>query len=330
MIECSNKTRELTVYDIRKARERIAPYILHTPLLRTEQLDKCCHGEIYLKAECLQNIGAFKIRGAMNKALLLTDVERKDGMIASSAGNHALGLAYAGNRLGVAVTLVLPENAPKIKVENTRNLGAKVIQYGIYSEERWQKVYELAEEKGYTVVHSFKDPQVMAGQGTIGLEILEDLPEVDTVIVPLGGGGLSSGIATAIKETNPHVRVIAVEPKNCAKYYESRNAGKLVTVELKDTIADGLKLNVPAQLPHNILTEYVDEIVPVQDEDIQKAISLIVTKAKLVPEPSAAVGIAALISGKIKTKKQEKICVVISGGNIDAGKLGSILERNIR
>ncbi|MGI6095462.1 MAG: threonine/serine dehydratase [Lachnospiraceae bacterium] len=315
----------LTLQDIRDAQKRISPYILHTPVLRTERLDALCYGKIYLKAECLQNIGAFKIRGAMNKMLLLSDEEKCAGVIASSSGNHAQGLAYAGKVLGVDVTLILPENAPEIKVNNTKKLGAHVISYGIYSEERWKKVYELAEEKGYAVVHSYKDPQVMAGQGTVGLEILEDLPDVDTVIIPLGGGGLASGIATAIKSVNPKVRVIAAEPKNCAKYYESRKAGKLVEVELKDTVADGLKLNVPAQLPHQILTEYVDEIVAVEDEYIKKAIPMIVTKAKLVPEPSAAIGIGALLSGKIEVKEQEKVCVVISGGNIDGSKLASML-----
>lgn len=317
--------RELTLQEIEEAARRLQGHILHTPILRCERLDGILGGRIYLKAECLQNIGAFKIRGAMNKMLTLTEQERKAGVIASSSGNHAQGLAYAGKKLGVPVVMVLPTTAPGVKVENTKALGAEVIQYGVYSDERWKKVYEIAQEKGYAVVHSFKDPLVMAGQGTVGYEICQDLPDVDTVIVPLGGGGLASGVATAIKAMRPGTRVIAAEPANCPKYHESRRQGRLVTVELKDTIADGLKLNVPAELPHRILTEFVDEIVTVEEDAIRAAIPLLMERAKIVPEPSAAIGAAALLSGKIKAAENENICIVISGGNIDREKLKMLL-----
>lgn len=313
--------KELILQHIKEAASRLEGHILHTPILRAERLDPVLGGSIYLKVECLQNIGAFKIRGAMNKMLTLSEEEKKAGVIASSAGNHAQGLAYAGKKLGIPVVMVLPTTAPKVKVENTKALGAEVIQYGVYSDERWRRVYELAKENGYCVVHSFKDPVVMAGQGTVGYEIVQDLPDVDTVIIPLGGGGLASGTATAIKAMNPDIRVIAAEPANCPKYYESRQAGRLITVELKDTIADGLKLNVPAELPNRILTEYVDEIVTVEEEHIAKAVSLLVEKAKIVPEPSAAIGAGALLSNKIKVSKNEKVCIVVSGGNVDLEKL---------
>jgi threonine dehydratase len=208
-----------TIQNIREAQERLQPHIRHTPLLRAEKMEKVVGCQLYLKPETLQITGAFKIRGALNKALSLSREEIANGIIASSSGNHAQGLSYAARMLGVKVILVLPVTTPKIKIANTKALGAEVILFDGDNAARWQRVYEIAEENKYAVIHGFEDPLVMAGQGTIGCEILEDLEDVDTVIVPVGGGGLISGIATAFKETKPSVRVIGAEPALTPKYF---------------------------------------------------------------------------------------------------------------
>jgi len=215
-----------TLQDIHEARERLKPHIRHTPLLRAEKIEKAAGCQVYLKPETLQITGAFKIRGALNKSLSLPREAIANGMIATSSGNHAQGLAYAARMLGVKALLVLPVTAPKAKIANTKALGAEVILFDGDTAARWKRVHEIAEENGYAVVHAFEDPVVMAGQGTIGCEILEDLEDVDTVIVPVGGGGLISGIATAIKETKPSVRVIGAEPALTPKYFQSRKNGQ--------------------------------------------------------------------------------------------------------
>ncbi len=215
-----------TIQDIREARERLAPHIRHTPLLRADKIEKAAGCQLYLKPETLQITGAFKIRGALNKMLSLPREAIENGVIASSSGNHAQGLSYAARMLGVKVVIIVPATTPKIKIANTEALGAEVIVFDGDTAARWKRAYEIAEENNYATVHGFEDPLVMAGQGTIGCEILEDLEDVDTVIVPLGGGGLISGIATAIKETKPSVRVIGAEPALTPKYYHSRINGQ--------------------------------------------------------------------------------------------------------
>lgn len=307
--------------DIKKASARLAPYVKHTPLLRTEKLDDVLGCTSYLKPECLQLTGSFKIRGATNKILTLSDEDRAKGIIASSSGNHALGVSYAAHMLGIKATIVLPTNAPQVKVDGTRALGAEVVQYGYGSIERYKKLYEIVAEKGYTVVHSYNDPMLMAGQGTVGYELISDLSDVDTVIVPLGGGGLMSGVAVAIKETNPKVRVIGAEPAQIPRYYASRQAGKPTEVEMKPTVADGLMICVTGSNTYPIIEKYVDEVVPVEDEYIVKALREIVLKGKVVVEASAAIGVGAVLSGKVKVRKDEKVAFVLSGGNIDPADL---------
>jgi threonine dehydratase len=315
-----------TIQDIREAQERLKPHIKHTPLLRAEKIEKVVGCQLYLKPETLQITGAFKIRGALNKALSLSREEIANGIIATSSGNHAQGLAYAARMLGVKALLVLPVTTPKIKIENTKALGAEVILFDGDTAARWKRVYEIAEENKYAVVHAFEDPLVMAGQGTIGCEILEDLDNVDTVIIPMGGGGLISGIATAIKETNPSVRVIGAEPALTPKYFHSRINKKRTTLPLLDTIADGLRISVPGQNPYPIIEKYVDEIVLVEDEHIIAGMRALAKDAKLIAEPAASIGIGALLAGSIKVRADEKVCVVLTGGNWDLCDLAKIYQ----
>lgn len=316
----------VNIQDIRQAAERLAPYVKHTPLLRGEKLDEDLGCQVYFKPECLQKTGSFKIRGATNRILTMTDEERSRGIIASSSGNHAQGVAFAARLLGIKATIVLPTNAPQVKVDNTRALGAEVIQYGFGSIERYKKLYEIVAEKGYSVVHSFNDPALIAGQGTVGYEIMQDLRDVDTVVVPLGGGGVLAGVAVAVKETNPRVRVVGVEPERIPRYSESRRQGKPVEVELKDTVADGLMITGTGSNTYPIIEKYVDEIIPVSDEDIVRALNKIVFQGKVLVEPSSAVGVAAVLSGQLKVRKDEKVCFVLTGGNIDPAKLCQLIQ----
>jgi threonine dehydratase len=313
-----------TIQDIREAQQRLKPHIKHTPLLRAEKIEKAAGCQLYLKPETLQITGAFKIRGALNKTLSLPREEIAKGIIATSSGNHAQGLAYAARMLGVKAILVLPVTTPKIKIANTEALGAEVILFDGDTAARWKRVYEIAEENGYVPVHAFEDPLVMAGQGTIGCEILEDLPDVDTVIIPMGGGGLISGIATAIKETRPSVRVVGAEPALTPKYYHSRLNKQRTTLPLKNTIADGLRISVPGQNPYPIIERYVDEIVLVEDEHIIEGMRALAKDAKLIAEPAAAIGIGALLAGVVKVRPDEKVCVVLTGGNWDLCDLAEV------
>ena len=315
-----------TIQDIREAQERLRPHIKHTPLLRAEKVEEAVGCQLYLKPETLQITGAFKIRGALNKALSLPREEIANGIIASSSGNHAQGLAYTARMLGVKVVLVLPVTTPKIKIANTRALGAEVILFDGDNATRWKRVYEIAEENKYAVIHGFEDPMVMAGQGTIGCEILEDLEDVDTVIVPVGGGGLISGIATAIKETKPSVRVIGAEPALTPKYFYSRINKKRTSLPLKNTIADGLRLSVPGRNPYPIIEKYVDEIVLVEDEHIIAGMRILAKDAKLIAEPAASIGIGALLAGSIKVRPDEKVCAVLTGGNWDLCGIAEIYK----
>lgn len=316
-----------TLQDILDARERIRPYIRHTPLLRAEKIEALAGCQLYLKPETLQVTGAFKIRGALNATLQLPPERVARGLIASSSGNHAQGLSWAARLLGTTVTLVLPVGTPPLKIANTRALGAEVILYDGDTAARWKQVYRIAEERGLETIHGFEDPRVMAGQGTIGCEILQDLPDVDTVIVPLGGGGLISGVATAIKGLNPAVRVIAAEPALTPKYHQSRIAGRRVSLPLLDTIADGLRISVPGQNPWPIIERHVDEIVLVEDEHIIAGMQSLARDAKLIAEPAASIGIGALLAGAVKLRPGEKVCVLLTGGNWDLVDLAQVYSR---
>jgi threonine dehydratase len=315
-----------TIEDIREAQARLKPHIRHTPILRAEKIEPAAGCQVYLKPETLQITGAFKIRGALNKALSLSREEIANGIIATSSGNHAQGLAYAARMLGVKAILVLPVTTPKIKIANTKALGAEVVLFDGDTAARWKKVHEIAKDNHYAVIHAFEDPLVMAGQGTIGCEILEDLEDVDTVIIPMGGGGLISGIATAIKETKPSVRVIGAEPALTPKYYHSRINKERTSLPLQNTIADGLRISVPGQNPYPIIEKYVDEIVLVDDAHIIAGMRALAKDAKLIAEPAASIGIGALLAASIKVRPDEKVCAVLTGGNWDLCDLADVYK----
>lgn len=316
-----------TLQDIHDARARLEPHIRRTPILRADKIETAAGCELYLKLETLQITGAFKLRGALNTALQLGPEQIARGFISSSSGNHAQGLSYAARMLGAKVVLVLPVTTPKLKIANTRALGAEVILYDGDNAARWREVYRIAEEKGYEVIHGFEDPRVMAGQGTIGCEILEDLPDVDALIVPLGGGGLISGVATAIKALAPAVRVIAAEPALTPKYYQSRIRGERVSLPLGDTIADGLRISVPGRNPWPIIERHVDEIVLVDDADIVAGMQSLASDSKLIAEPAASIGIGALLAGAVKVRPDEKVCVILTGGNWGLSDLAGVYGR---
>ncbi|KAF0194541.1 MAG: tdcB1 [Bacillota bacterium] len=319
----------VTLKDVQVAAERIREHVKHTPLVRAEKLDEKLGCQVYFKPECLQVTGSFKLRGATNKILSLSDKDRAKGVIASSSGNHAQGVAYAARALDVKATLVLPVNAPKSKIEGTKAFGAEVVLHGYDSIQRYEKLYEIQAEKGYTLVHSYNDPQLIAGQGTVGYEIMQDLSDVDVVVVPLGGGGILAGVAVALKETNPNVRVIGVEPAAIPRYSASRKAGKPVEVPMQDTLADGLMITKTGDNTYPLIEKYVDEIVSVSDDHIYPALCEILFKTKLLVEPSAAIGVAAALAGLISFRPEEKVCFVLTGGNIDPDRLIKVVAQSI-
>ena len=316
----------VTVQDVREAAERIHPYIRRTPLLRQKNMDEILRCQAYLKPEMLQLTGAFKLRGALSKILSLTAEELKKGIITSSSGNHAQACAFAGQMLGIHATVIIPEDAPAIKIENAKAMGAEVILWDRRYDERWKKVREEVAEHGYTIVHPYEDFTVMAGQGTIALEIMEDLSDIDTVLVPIGGGGLISGISTAFKGLKPQVRVIGVQAAASAAYYVSRQKGCPSEAPVLPTVADGLSCRRPGENPYPIIEKNVDDIVVVEEEAILEAVRLVARNAKLVAEPSACVGIAALLSGAVKTRPDEKVCTVLTSGNWNIEMIGKILK----
>ena len=314
----------VTLEDIQSAAKRIAPYVRRTPLLRQEAMGKLLGCDVYLKPEMLQITGAFKLRGAMSKILALTPEERAKGIITSSSGNHGQACAFAGEKLGMHVTVLVPNDTPLIKVNNARRMGAEVILWDRSYDKRWAKVHEEVAEHGYTIVHPYEDPMVMAGQGTIALEIMEDLEDLDTIIVPIGGGGLISGISTAVKALKPSVRVIGVQASASAAYAESRKVGKPVEVPCLPTVADGLSCRRPGNNPYPIIEKNVDDIVAVEEKDILEATKMVAKEAKLVAEPSACVGIGAILGGKIKVRPDEKVAFVLTSGNWDIDMLGKV------
>lgn len=315
-----------TIEDIREAQVRLKPHIRRTPILRAEKIDQAAGCQVYLKPETLQATGAFKIRGALNKSLSLPKETIANGIIATSSGNHAVGLAFAARMLGVKAIVVVPVGTPKIKIANTEALGAEVILFDGDTPARWKRVYEIAEENSYAVVHAYDDPLVMAGQGTIGCEILEDLDDVDTVIIPMGGGGLISGMATAIKAIKPSARVVGLEPALTPKYFLSRVNQERTSVPLKNTIADGLKITVPGHNTFPVIEKYVDEILLVEEDDIIAGMRSLARDAKLIAEPAASIGIGALLAGAVKVRPDEKVCVVLTGGNWDLCDLAEIYK----
>lgn len=318
----------ITLADVKKAQENLKGVARRTPLFVSSTFSKQTGYEVYLKCENKQKTGSFKLRGAYNKVASLTDEERARGVVASSAGNHAQGVAYAATAFGIKSTICMPVTAPLAKVQATKNYGATVIQHGEVYDDCYAKAVEVQKETGATFLHPFDDEYVMAGQGTIALEILEDLPEVDTIIVPIGGGGIISGIAVAAKAIKPEVKIIGVQAEVIASSKASLEKGEIVTVNGSKSLADGISVKTPGTKTFEVIKKYVDEIVTVTEDEIANAIFSLVERNKVVAEGAGATPLAALLSGKIKNAG-EKVVAVVSGGNIDIATVAKIIDRQL-
>lgn len=319
----------LSQSDIQTAYERIKQLVELTPCDYSEILSRRYNCHIHLKLENLQLTGSFKARGAFNKMLQLTPEQRNAGVIAASAGNHAQGVAYAARQLGIAATIVMPETTPLAKIRGTEELGAAIVLYGSRYGEAYDKACELQQQHGYTFVHAFDDPHIIAGQGTIGLEILQQVPDVDIIIVPVGGGGLVSGIGLAVKQSRPDIRLIGVQAERIPAMKASLDAGHILAHHPANTIADGISIAKVGQHTFPLVQQYIDEITTVSEESIANAIMMLLEREKTLTEGAGAVGFAALSHGNIANIKDKKIVVVISGGNIDMTMLTVILERGL-
>jgi threonine dehydratase len=313
--------------DIQDARKILQGIIIPTPIVSDEKLSKEIGAKALLKAESLQRGGSFKVRGAYNRISRLSEAEKKRGVIAASAGNHAQGVALAARLQNIKATIVLPENAPLTKIIATKAQGAEVILKGAGFDEAVAHSKELERQFNYIYVHAFDDDCVIAGQGTIGMEIVDDLPETTIVVVPIGGGGIISGIALAVKSLLPRVRVIGVQAENIPSMNESLNAGKPIEVPFQPTIADGIAVKRPVAKTMKIIREYVDEVIEVSEEEIARGIFHCVQNNRLVVEGAGAAGVAALLAKKIKVKPTDTVCAVLCGGNIDANLLARVLEQ---
>ena len=312
--------------DFIKAKEKLSKVLLETHLIYSPIFSKESGNKVFIKPENLQKTGSFKIRGAYNKISNLTDAEKKRGVIASSAGNHAQGVAYGAKESGIKAVIVMPKSTPLIKVESTKQYGAEVILHGDVYDDAYKKAKELEEKEGYVFVHPFNDEDVLDGQGTIALEILEELPETDIILVPIGGGGLISGIACAAKILKPEIKIIGVEPEGAASAYEAIKENKVVELKEANTIADGTAVKKIGDLNFEYIKEYVDEIITVSDYELMEAFLLLVEKHKIIAENSGILSVAA--TKKIK-EKNKKVVSVISGGNIDVLMISSMINKGL-
>jgi threonine dehydratase len=321
----------VTLQDILAARDRIRTVLRPTPCPQSDYFtEQLACASVSFKMENLQRTGAFKERGALNKLLTLTPAERERGVIAASAGNHAQGVAYNALRLGIKATIVMPERTPLIKVTRTRDdYKARVVLKGTHFDEAYAEALRLQKEQDLVFVHPFNDPHVIAGQGTIALELLEQCPQLDMVVVPIGGGGLISGIACALKETNPRIRVVGVQTSTLSSMRESMRAGRVVEVAAGTTIADGIAVKKPGELTFAMVQKYVDYIVTVDEEEIASAILALLEQEKSVVEGAGAVGLAALLNGRIPDAHGKHVTVLLSGGNIDMNVISRIIERGL-
>ena len=319
----------LSLADIREARERVSGVARHTPLERSRSFSEMSGADLHLKLENFQRTGAFKIRGAMNRIQTLSDAEREAGVVTASAGNHAQGVALAASRAGVDATVVMPRFAPVSKVKATRGYGASVRLEGVDYDEAQAYAHRLEREEGRTYVHAFDDPVVMAGQGTLGLEIVDDCPDLDTVVVPIGGGGLISGVAVAIKEQLPDVRVVGVQAEGAASAAKSLEAGEVTEIDSVDTIADGIATRSVGEETLAVMQEYVDEVVTVDDREIALALTLLLERAKTLVEGAGAVALAAVLSDAFEYDDGETVVAALCGGNIDLNRLGTVIRRGL-
>ena len=314
----------ISLDDIYQAQEQLQQIICKTTLIASPIFSKESGNNVFIKPENLQVTGAFKIRGAYYKISQLSEEERSRGVVASSAGNHAQGVAYAAQLLGAKATLVMPDTTPIIKIEATKSYGANVVLHGSTYDEAYQKARELETRHGYVFIHTFDDLDVIVGQGTVALEILDEFPDVDTIIVPIGGGGLISGIAFAAKILKPSIRIIGVEPEGASAMHQSLAKNRLITLEKVDTMADGVAIKKPGTSTFEFIKQFVDEVVTVSESDIIDAILVLMEKHKFNAEGAGALSLAAL--QKLPSEGKNIVCLV-SGGNIDISTISAIINR---
>lgn len=317
----------VTMKDIREAQKALSGKVYKTGMPRSNYLSCRCNGDIFVKFENMQRTGSFKLRGAFNKLSTLTDEEKARGVVACSAGNHAQGVALSCKILGIDAKIVMPVKAPKAKVDATKEYGAEVVSYGENFNETLSKVQEIVEAENRIFIPPYDDPKVIAGQGTIGLEILEDLWDVDNVVVPIGGGGLIAGIAVALKSFNPNINIFGVQAENVHGMASSIAESNIVTHRDNPTVADGCDVATPGKLTYEIAKDLVTEVVTVNEEEIMASMVALVQRNKILSEGAGALSTAAILSGKISQYIEgKKTVVIISGGNIDLTKLADILS----
>lgn len=316
----------LKLEDFKAAKKRVDEVIDETRLIHSEAFSNECGNDVYIKPENLQKTGAFKIRGAYNKIIKLDDDAKMKGLIASSAGNHAQGVAYAARKLGVKATICMPAHTPLIKVEATKAHGAEVVLHGEVYDEAYAKAVELQKKEGYTFIHPFDDEDIIEGQGTIALEILEELPDTDVILVPIGGGGLIAGIACAAKQINPNVKIYGVEPEGAASALAAIHEDQVVTLAEANTIADGTAVKTIGSKTFDYIKKYVDGIITVNDYELMDAFLLLVEKHKLVAEGSGILSLAGL---KKLYEKNKKVVSLVSGGNIDVLTISSMINKGL-
>ena len=318
--------QKVTLKDIQNAKKTISEIVKKTDILESRKLSDITKANIFYKCENLQKTGSFKVRGACNKIANLTDEEKSHGVIASSAGNHAQGVALGATMNGIDATIVMPSTAPLAKVTATKRYGAKVVLEGLVYDDAYAKAVEIQKETGATFLHPFDDKYVIAGQGTIGLEIFEQMDyKVDTILCPIGGGGLISGVAVAAKALNPNVKIIGVQTANIPSMYESIKSGKVTTAFKSTSVADGISVKTVGELTFEIVKGLVDEVILVEEDEIAEGLLFLMENQKVVAEGSGAVTTAALLSGKYKPRSNENIVCIISGGNIDVNTLNKII-----
>jgi threonine dehydratase len=318
----------ITLADVQSARERTASLVRRTPLVHSAALSRITGCDIWLKAECLQRTGSFKVRGAANRIALLSDEERERGVVAASAGNHAQGVAVAASAAGVEASIIMPTLAPLAKVEATRSYGADVVLFGQDYGAAAEYAHEVAERPGGPVlIHAFNDPIVVAGQGSLGLEVLEDLPDVANVVIPVGGGGLAGGVALAIKERRPSVKVFGVQAAAAPGVHDSYKARRICHVPPRPTIADGVAVAEPGEVTLPLLTRYLDDMVTVDEEAISQAIVFLLERSKLMVEGAGAIGVAALMRENLAI--DGPTVIVLTGGNLDINVLARIVEHGL-
>ncbi|WP_277542542.1 threonine ammonia-lyase [Haloarcula laminariae] len=319
----------LSFEDVQAARDRVAETTRQTPLEYSHTFSAMTGAEVHLKLELFQRTGSFKLRGATNRIATLSEAERENGVVTASAGNHAQGVALAATRIGVDSTIVMPEHAPISKVKATRSYGGNVVLSGEDYDEAAERAHEIEREEGRTYVHAFDDDYVMAGQGTIGLEIYDELPEVDTVVVPIGGGGLISGIATALDGLDPSVRVVGVQAEGASSVAESLEKGHRIERDSVETIADGIATRTVGEHTFEVIQERVDEVVTVTDSEIAVALTTLLERSKTLAEGAGAVALAAVTEEKFDYADDEVIVPALCGGNIDLNTLTNVIVRGL-